>query len=125
MHEERSEDRLDWAVIALLAALLIFQLLVPPILGLADQGDYGRLWTWFGIESEIADPNQRFFRYLIRQWRIDPNAAVSSGFVSADLLFVAASTQLNALLFETGTYDLRNVRSPPFASSSRSSPRTS
>jgi hypothetical protein len=107
LHEARTQVRFNAAVIVLLAALLIFQLLVPPILGLADQGDYGRLWTWFGIDSTIAEPDQRFYRYLIRQWQIDPSTARSSEFVSPELLFVAASTQLNALLFEEGVYDIR------------------
>lgn len=43
MREPRTADRISAAVTALLATLLIAQLLVPPIVGLADQGDYGRL----------------------------------------------------------------------------------
>ena len=100
-------DRYTAAVLALLAALLVGQLLIPPIVGLADQGDFDRLWRWFGIESAVTDPEQRYFRYLIREWRIDPHTAETSGFLSADLLFVAASVQLNALLSKAGTYDIR------------------
>ncbi len=102
-------DRYTAAVLALLAALLVGQLLIPPIVGLADQSDFDRLWRWFGIESAVTDPEQRYFRYLIREWRIDPSNAHSSGFLSADLLFVAASVQLNALLSKAGTYDIRTL----------------
>ena len=68
-------DRYTAAVLGLLAALLVGQLLIPPIVGLADQGDFDRLWRWFGIESAVTDPEQRYFRYLIREWRIDPSNA--------------------------------------------------
>ena len=102
-----ANDRWTAPVLALVAALLAWQLFVPPIVGLADQGDFDRLWRWFGISAPSDDPEQRYLRYLIREWRIDPAAAVSSGFVSADLLFVAASIPLNALLSERGVYDIR------------------
>lgn len=104
-----ANDRITAPALALLAALLVWQLLVPPIVGLADQGDFDRLWRWFGIESGITDPEQRYFRYLIREWRIDPRNGQSSGFVSADLLFVAASVRLNSFLSEAGTYELRTL----------------
>lgn len=109
MREQRTADRFSAAVTVLLAVLLIVQLLVPPIVGLADQGDYGRLWMPFGISSDLADPDRRFYRYLIRQWRIDADAAVTSGFVSADMLFVAASIPLNTWFLDAGTYDLRTL----------------
>jgi hypothetical protein len=104
-----ASNRFTAAVVALLATLLAWQLLLLPIVAMADTGDFDRLWRWFGIDSEITDPEQRYFRYPIREWRIDPRKAQSSGFVSADLLFVAASEQLNALLSEGGNYDLRTL----------------
>jgi hypothetical protein len=94
-------------VVTLLAALLVWQLLIPPVVGLADTFDFDRLWRWFGISAPVVDPEQRYFRYLIREWRIDAAAAEPSGFVSADLIFVAISVALNALLSEPGVYDLR------------------
>ena len=96
-------------MLALLSALLAWQLLVPPVVGLADNGDFYRLWSWFGITAPTDDPGQRYFRYLIREWRIDPAAAKPSGFVSADLIFVAASVALNGLIAEPGIYDLRTL----------------
>lgn len=63
----------------------------------------------FGISSDIADPDRRFYRYLVRRWSIDPAAAATSGFVSADMLFVAASIPLNTWFFDSSTYDLRTL----------------
>lgn len=95
------------AVLVLLAALLAWQLLVPPVVGLADTADFDRLWRWFGIGTEIKDPDYRYFRYLIREWNIDAGRTESSGFLSSDLLFVAASLPVNALLSPTGIFDIR------------------
>jgi len=102
-------DRWTLPVLALLATLLAGQLLVPPVVGLADTGDFDRLWRWFGISAASDDPAQRYFRYLIREWRIEPATAESSGFVSADLIFVAASVALNRFVSEPGVYDLRTL----------------
>jgi len=40
---DRRNRILTLAAVALAAALLAFQLLVPPIVGLADEGDCGRV----------------------------------------------------------------------------------
>ena len=108
MHSD-TPDRWTGPVLALLAALLAGQLLIPPVVGLADTYDFSRLWDWFGISAPTDDPSQRYFGYLIREWRIDPTAARPSGFVSADLIFVAASVALNGLISEQGVYDLRTL----------------
>ena len=109
MHSDTDDDRWTAPVLALLAALLAWQLLIPPVVGLADTGDFERLWRWFGITAPTDDPAQRYFRYLIREWRIDPSAGLSSGFVSTDLIFVAASVALNGLVSEPGVYDIRTL----------------
>ena len=96
-------------VVALLALLLVGQLLVQPIVGLADTEDFSRLWRWFGIESPTADHEQRYFRYLIREWKLDAAKAESSGFLAADLLFIAASMPLNDWLARPGVYDIRSL----------------
>ena len=96
------------ATLVLLAMILVTQLLVPPIVGRADQGDFGRLWQWFGIESTIAERELRYFAYVIREWQIDPSKASSSGFVAADLLLVAAAVQLDRLVGGSdGLFDIR------------------
>ncbi len=96
-------------VALLLAGILAYQLLVPPIIGLADQGDYSRLWGRFGIRTEITNPDQRYFGHLIRTWTIDSKSAVKTGFLSPDVLIMAASLPINALLSKTGAYDIRSL----------------
>ena len=39
---------LRWLILTAVAALLAFQLFVPPIIGLSDQGDFGRMIGRFG-----------------------------------------------------------------------------
>ena len=94
-------------IVSALFALLAFQLLLPPAMGLADQGDFSRLWQWFGIEAPVESNVPRHFQYLILEWRIDPSKATAGPFLASDLLFVAASVPLNALIAEPGTYDMR------------------
>jgi hypothetical protein len=90
------------------AIVLAHQLLVPPIVGLADNGDYFRLFEPFGIVSRLTGED-RFFAFLVRVWDLAPSSSRPSGFVSADLLFALLSLALNPVLAETGHYDVRAI----------------
>ena len=94
-------------VLVLLGLILTYQLLIPPVVGQGDQGDFGRLFQRFGIQSDISDYNHRYFGYFIRTWKIEENTASGTGFLSPDVLLVAASLSLNSLLSKTGLYDIR------------------
>jgi len=94
-------------VLVLLGLILTYQLLIPPVVGQGDQGDFGRLFQRFGIQSDISDYNRRYFGYFIRTWKIEENTASGTGFLSPDVLLVAASLSLNSLLSKTGLYDIR------------------
>lgn len=94
-------------VVVLLAVILSYQLLIPPVIGLADQGDYFRIFERFGIQSSISDYTHRYFGYFIRTWAINEKAAHETGFLSPDALLVAVSISLNSLLSKTGVYDVR------------------
>ena len=94
-------------VLVLLGLILADQLLIPPVVGLADQSDFGRLFQPFGIRSDISDPGRRYFGYFIRTWKIEKDTASLTGFFPPDMAFVAASLSLNSVLSKPGLYDIR------------------
>jgi len=59
-------------LLALFGAALAFQLLVPPIVGLADNGDFSRVASPLGIfpPEELGD--RAFFAWIVPQYRFDP-----------------------------------------------------
>ncbi len=89
--------------------MLAHQLLVPPVLGLADNGDFSRLWGHFGIRAQWLPPDERYFAYLVREWLVDPASATSTGFWSPDTLLLRLSLLVNPLFAEEGRYDIRSL----------------
>jgi hypothetical protein len=93
------------AVMAAAGAILVYQLFIPPIVGLADQGDFIRTIGRFGygprhhgsleyayVEPEyIPDPH-----YRDRYWEQ----------ANSEYLFVAAALLLNKVVSKDGTLDI-------------------
>jgi len=99
---------LRWLIFTAVAALLVFQLFVPPIIGLSDQGDFGRMIGRFGYGPA------------------DKSIPLSAGFVQAkyvrdpstripileqpgpEYLFIGTAVTLSRL-FSHGILDIRLV----------------
>ena len=61
-------------VVACLAALLIFQLMIPPVLGLADQGDFARVVGRFGYGPLVSQElSNRLYYFVNRIYVPEPN----------------------------------------------------
>jgi hypothetical protein len=91
------------AVAAVTATLLAWQVLVPPIVGLADNGDFWRIALPLGIAYHPGDADPNFFRFVVREYmRVAPQAA---GFPSSELLFAAAASLLQRPF--GGSFDIR------------------
>src|SRR5580700_6165601 len=92
---------LRWGVLAAAAGILGFQLFVPPIVGLSDQGDFARMIGRFGYGPE--DKTSIWDAYVKRKYIQDP------GFryplleqPSSEYLFVGSAVALNKLVSGDG-----------------------
>jgi len=98
-----------FVVVILLGLILTYQLLIPPVIGMADQGDFSRIFNRFGIKSDISDRNRRYLRYFIRTWTIQRGAGAPTGFLSPDIVLMAISLRINQFLFKSDTFDMRSL----------------
>src|SRR5499427_5379399 len=105
----RTEVANRWiAVLAVLAAgaILAVQLLRPPVLGLADNGDYQRVMGYAGFEHSTDDFAERYFSFLRTRYRVLPVASVRNGHLSSETgLALAARSAAGARV--GGLFDLR------------------
>ena len=90
-----------WVLVA--AAILCYQLLVPPSAGLASNGDFGRILGIF----ELAAPAQDENAYADIQYRFSPENRYEWGYYSTEMLFAAAAIGLNHIFSSPQTFDLR------------------
>ncbi|MHB8077720.1 MAG: glycan biosynthesis hexose transferase WsfD [Candidatus Krumholzibacteriia bacterium] len=95
----------ETVVFLLVAAVLIRQLLLPPLVGLADNGDFQRVLDPLGLQHRAQAWNERYFGWLGRYYVPGPSAPVQ--LLSSQLLLSGAAVGLGRLLPSHGVFDLR------------------
>ena len=98
-----------WWSVALLvtaAAILGHQLFFPPIIGLADNGDYSRVTDHLRL-APVAGvaPEDRYFRYVFREYRTGAPGGRRN--VSSEILLAAIAFGLSRPFSPAGAFDLR------------------
>ena len=97
-------SKLVWIVIVAAAAILGFQLFIPPIVGLADQGDFARIIGRFGYAAEDKSATIAF---VARKYAPDPSArSVGWEQPSSEYLFAGTAILLNKLFSRDGKLDI-------------------
>ncbi|MBB6674883.1 hypothetical protein H7C19_29815 [Cohnella nanjingensis] len=95
-----------WLTVAIGAVLLIYLLMVPPVLGVADNGDFNRVMGASGIA--YTDPHEsyadRYFGYAHREYGY--GNFTSGGYVSTHVLLVALAGGIGRIL-DPHVFDIR------------------
>ncbi len=86
--------------------VLSLQLLVPPVIGLADNGDYQRVMHNAGFEHSTDEFGERYFAFLRTRYRVLPIGAVDSGHVSSETALALAARWMSGAR-AGGEFDLR------------------
>jgi hypothetical protein len=92
--------------LAAAAAILSKQLLAPPVVGLADNGDYQRVMTPAGFAHSTDVPGERYFVFLRTKYRRLPTALPGT-FLSSETVLALVARGLGGLLGERDSFDLR------------------
>jgi hypothetical protein len=79
------------ASLAVAATLLTFQLLVPPIVGLADNGDFARVTEPVGLASISPLPEDRFFGWVQPEFALVKPVGIRSWYKSSETLLAGAA----------------------------------
>jgi hypothetical protein len=99
---------LRWLVFSVVAAILAFQLFVPPIVGLSDQGDFGRMIGRFGYGP--ADKSVPLSAGFVQAKYVrDPSTRIPIlEQAGPEYLFVGSAVALSRLV-SNGVLDIRMV----------------
>jgi hypothetical protein len=92
-------------LVVLFAACVCFQLFVPPSVGMADNGDFGRLIGRFDLgpaDKTISDQ----YSYLTTQWIYDPSYHWVSDNFSSELILICGAL-LMGWTFSNYQFDIR------------------
>jgi hypothetical protein len=87
------------------AAILCYQLILPPVVGLADNGDFVKIIARFDLYAKV----HRTYQFIDTFYEFHPERHWISGFYSTETLLILPALALNALLSKDGTFDLRSM----------------
>ena len=92
-----------WIFVVLSAAalILLWQLFVPPVIGIADNSDFGKLIARYDLGSPAS------FTYIANRYQFDRRYRYQSDFYSSELLLIQSALALNKVLSKDGSFDLR------------------
>ena len=92
------------ALVAAVALLVFYPLMKPPILGLADNGDFGRI----SLEWELQSPPADEYHYAPRLFERVEGHGWTSGFWSSEYVLARTAMALDDVAFERGPrFDIR------------------
>ncbi|WP_018130771.1 glycan biosynthesis hexose transferase WsfD [Effusibacillus pohliae] len=98
---------LDLLVFLAMLLVLVSQLLLPPIIGLANNGDFERIMSWGGLQYTTDDPQQKYFNYVNREFAVGDSKLGS--YVSTEILFLQIALWVNRLWMSPTTFDIRSL----------------
>ena len=104
--QPRSGRWIEIGLLAAAAAALVFQLCVPPIVGLADDGDFARIMGPVGIQYPVREYGRMFWNYVTPVYDV-VRPFWKSGYVSSETALVAATRFLAADVLGSRRYDIR------------------
>jgi len=96
---------IEVGLVACFAAIVCFQVFVPPSLGLADNGDYGRMIGRFALGPWHPDPSDQY-AYLTTAWIFEHSYHWVSDNFSSELFPISAAV-LTGWFFNSYHFDIR------------------
>lgn len=106
---EKRMPRVRTGIIALITAILTYQLFVLPIVGLANQGDFARIIGRFGYGPEDKSDLTKY-KFLTRKYVPDPSARIPAlEQFTSEYFFVASALLLNQVVSKDGKLDIVSV----------------
>jgi hypothetical protein len=93
----------SFILIFVAVAILVYQLFMPPRVGLANNGDFSKIAGAFNIGA----PSEDEYAYADLKYRVDPKYHWSSRFYSSETLVAIAGIVLNRITGDPNSFDLR------------------
>lgn len=99
--------KFELAVLLIAAAIITYQIFIPPLIGLADNGDFGRVMAWRGLDHVPHEFNERYFRYFNSKYRVVPARPGPDWYLTSTSLLIIPAIRLSFLFGQNQIFDIR------------------
>ncbi len=100
--------KFEIVVVLIVAVFLIGVLLISPIIGVADNGDFERIMSTTGLSYKTSDNNERYFNFVNREYISTYPFVNGVGYFSSQVILVLLAKIISSLvLFNKGVFDIR------------------
>lgn len=109
LHLSNPMAALEIGALLLFATILAFQLIAPPIVGLADNRDFDRIMKPVGLAHISDDFEDNFFNYVNRHFALVPAMRQHNDYLSTQTLLVRSAIGVDNLVSRDDLFDLRSL----------------
>jgi len=99
--------RFEAIAVAIVAAILVYQLFIPPSIGMADNGDFSRIMGAVGLEYSTDNLADRHFNYFVPKYKFGSSGEWDALDWTSENLLVLGAMAVNRLGGKTGMFDVR------------------
>ncbi len=108
MHEAfnsgfRDRTRGEWLALLLFTLIIAYQCFVPPVVGLADNGDFEKVLGIFSLGAPADEP----WKFVRLKYDFDPKYHSWREFISTEQALAGIAILLNTLFSKQAAFDLR------------------
>jgi len=97
---------IERASLAAVAAITLWQVLVPPYVGLADNSDFGKIAGRFALRPP-GGVFEHHFVYVVGKYVYDPKAGWNSGILSSELIPAGLAVAAHWMWDRRSWFDIR------------------
>jgi hypothetical protein len=101
--------RLETCALAIVTAVVAYQLFVPPSIGLADNGDFERLFRQVGLAHVETEYAAKYWSYFNPRYEIRPVQSIDGLYKSSTSLWMAATRSLSIAAGRDQIFDIRTL----------------
>ncbi len=98
--------KIGWIALAAAVGIVVFQVLVPPPIGIADNGDFDKIIRQLGMRAPYDPSEPGGFPYVHLRYEF-AGSPWRSGYHSLELLLVEGAVGFNRLVSRDGMFDIR------------------
>ncbi|HOQ00759.1 MAG TPA: hypothetical protein PK604_08030 [Acetivibrio clariflavus] len=89
---------LETITVIIVAVFLVGLLMIKPIIGVADNGDFERIMITTGLEYKTSDYNERYFNYVNREYLSTLPFVNGVGYFSSTVIFVLSAKFISSIV---------------------------